>query len=87
MEAFIKMKGVIRTRLDDGNFIVDLENGNEILIIYSSKHKEKFIFLEGDEIIVKYNPYDIKKGAIHRDSFKEEYTNVRRKKADYEKPD
>lgn len=87
MKALIKMKGVIRTKLDDGNFIVDLENGSEILVIYSSKYKENFIILEGDEIIVKYNPYDLNKGVIHRDSFKGEYTTVRKKKTDYEESD
>ncbi len=61
----IEMEGTITEALPNANFMVELENGMEILAHVSGKIRKHFIrILPGDGVKVELSPYDLTRGRI-----------------------
>lgn len=61
----IEVEGVVKERLPNALFIVELENGHEINAHISGKLRMNYIrILEGDKVTVELSPYDLTKGRI-----------------------
>ena len=64
-EESIKVDGVIKETLPNATFIVELENGHEVLAHISGKMRMHFIkILPGDKVTVELSPYDLSRGRI-----------------------
>ncbi len=61
----IEVEGTIKESLPNAMFIVQLENGHEILAHISGKLRMNFIrILPGDTVTVELSPYDLTRGRI-----------------------
>jgi len=61
----IKVEGVVKERLPNTMFKIELETGHEILAHISGKMRMHFIrILPGDTVVVEMSPYDLTKGRI-----------------------
>ncbi len=61
----IEVEGVVKERLPNAIFIVELENGHDVMAHISGKLRMNFIrILEGDRVTVELSPYDLSKGRI-----------------------
>lgn len=61
----IEVEGKIKEALPNAMFIVQLENGHEILAHISGKLRMNFIrILPGDSVTVELSPYDLTRGRI-----------------------
>jgi translation initiation factor IF-1 len=61
----IKVDGVIKETLPNASFIVELENGHEVLAHISGKMRMHFIkILPGDKVSMELSPYDLTRGRI-----------------------
>lgn len=61
----IEVEGTVLEALPNANFIVQLENGHEILAHISGKMRMHYIkILPGDKVTVEMTPYDLDKGRI-----------------------
>ncbi len=64
-EDVIELEGVVKEVLPNAKFIVELENGHEILGHISGKLRMNFIrILSGDRVTVELSPYDLTRGRI-----------------------
>jgi translation initiation factor IF-1 len=64
-EQPIAVDGVIKETLPNATFIVELENGHEVLAHVSGKMRMHFIkILPGDKVKIELSPYDLKRGRI-----------------------
>lgn len=61
----IEVEGRVKEALPNAMFIVQLENGHEILAHISGKLRMNFIrILPGDSVTVELSPYDLTRGRI-----------------------
>ncbi|GAB6085474.1 translation initiation factor IF-1 [Alkaliphilus crotonatoxidans] len=61
----IEVEGTVKEALPNAMFIVQLENGHEILAHISGKLRMNFIrILPGDTVTVELSPYDLTRGRI-----------------------
>lgn len=61
----IEVEGTVKEALPNAMFIVQLENGHEILAHISGKLRMNFIrILPGDVVTVELSPYDLTRGRI-----------------------
>lgn len=61
----IEVEGVVKERLPNAIFIVELENGHNVMAHISGKLRMNYIrILEGDRVTVELSPYDLTKGRI-----------------------
>ncbi|MDY3052727.1 MAG: translation initiation factor IF-1 [Ndongobacter sp.] len=61
----IEVEGVVKERLPNAIFIVELENGHQVTAHISGKLRMNYIrILEGDRVTVELSPYDLSKGRI-----------------------
>ncbi|MEA3475957.1 MAG: translation initiation factor IF-1 [Candidatus Cloacimonadota bacterium] len=61
----IEVDGVVREALPGTKFIVELENGHQVLAHISGKMRMHYIrILVGDKVKLELSPYDLDKGRI-----------------------
>lgn len=61
----IELEGIVKEALPNAMFIVELENGHEVLGHISGKLRMNFIrILPGDKVTVELSPYDLTRGRI-----------------------
>ena len=61
----VRMEGTITQALPGTQFIVELENGHEILAYLAGKMRKYYIrVLLGDRVTVEMSPYDLSRGRI-----------------------
>lgn len=61
----IEVEGKVMEALPNANFVVELENGHQILAHISGKLRMNFIrILPGDKVTVELSPYDLARGRI-----------------------
>lgn len=61
----IEVEGKVVEALPNANFMVELENGHQILAHISGKLRMNFIrILPGDKVTVELSPYDLTRGRI-----------------------
>ena len=64
-EESIKVDGVIKETLPNATFIVELDNGHEVLAHISGEMRMHFIkILPGDKVTLDLSPYDLSRGRI-----------------------
>ncbi len=64
-EQPIRMEGIVKERLPNTMFRVELPNKHVILAHISGKMRMHFIrILPGDKVTVEMSPYDLSKGRI-----------------------
>jgi len=64
-EDQIEMEGVVKEKLPNTMFRVELENGHVIVAHISGKMRKHYIrILAGDKVKVEMTPYDLTKGRI-----------------------
>ncbi|MEE3002077.1 MAG: translation initiation factor IF-1 [Planctomycetota bacterium] len=64
-EEKITLEAVVKEALPDTRFMVELENGQEILAYISGRMRKFYIrILPGDKVKVEMSPYDMTKGRI-----------------------
>ena len=64
-EEKITLEAVVKEALPDTRFMVDLENGQEILAYISGRMRKFYIrILPGAKVKVEMRPYDMTKGRI-----------------------
>lgn len=61
----IEIEGIVKEKLPNAQFQVELENGHQILAHISGKLRMNFIrILPGDKVTLEMSPYDLTKGRI-----------------------
>ncbi len=61
----IEVEGVVKEKLPNAMFQVELGNGHVILAHISGKLRMHYIrILPGDKVVVEMSPYDLTKGRI-----------------------
>jgi len=61
----IEFEGTILESLPNAMFMVELENGHQVLAHISGKIRKNFIkILPGDKVKVELTPYDLTRGRI-----------------------
>ncbi len=61
----IEVDGIIKEALPATKFIVELENGHQVLAHISGKMRMHYIrILVGDKVKLELSPYDLNKGRI-----------------------
>ncbi len=61
----IEVEGKVKESLPNAMFLVELQNGYEVLAHISGKLRMNFIrILPGDKVTVEMSPYDLTKGRI-----------------------
>lgn len=61
----IEMEGVVKAAKGNGNFLISLSSGQELLCTLSGKIRNNNIrIVEGDNVKVEISPYDITRGRI-----------------------
>ena len=61
----IRVDGVVKELLPNTMFLVELQNGHNVLAHISGKMRLNFIrILPGDTITLEMSPYDLTKGRI-----------------------
>ena len=72
-EKKLQAEGTVVEALPGTQFIVELENGHQILAYLSGKMRKYYIrVLLGDRVTVELSPYDLDRGRItfrHKKSF------------------
>ena len=72
-EKKLQAEGIVVEALPGTQFIVELENGHQILAYLSGKMRKYYIrVLLGDRVTVEMSPYDLDRGRItfrHKKSF------------------
>lgn len=64
-EDIIEVQGKVKESLPNTQFIVELENGHEILAHISGKLRMNYIrILPGDTVTLEMSPYDLTRGRI-----------------------
>ena len=64
-EEAITMNGTIKKALPNAMFLVELENGHEVLGHISGKMRKHYIkILPGDRVLVELSPYDLSRGRV-----------------------
>lgn len=64
-EEKIVLDAIVKEALPDTRFMVELENGKEILAYISGRMRKFYIrILPGDKVKVELSPYDMSKGRI-----------------------
>lgn len=64
-QASIELDGVIKEALPNAMFLVELDNGHEIIAHISGKMRMHYIkILPGDKVRLEMSPYDLTKGRI-----------------------
>ena len=64
-QASIEQDGTIKEALSNAMFLVELENGHEIVEHISGKMRMNYIkILPGDKVKLEMSPYDLTKGRI-----------------------
>lgn len=64
-EELIEFKGVVKEKLPNAMFRVELENGHEIIAHTAGKmRKFRIRVLPGDRVKVALSPYDLTRGRI-----------------------
>ena len=64
-EEAIQVEGTVVESRPNASFIVELENGHQVLAHVSGKMRMHFIkILEGDKVTLELSPYDLNKGRI-----------------------
>ena len=64
-EDIIEVDGTVVEALPNAEFIVELENGHQILATVSGKIRKNYIrILVGDRVTVEMSPYDLTRGRI-----------------------
>ena len=64
-QASIEQDGTIKEALSNAMFLVELENGHEIVAHISGKMRMNYIkILPGDKVKLEMSPYDLSKGRI-----------------------
>ena len=62
---YIELEGVVKEKLPNTTFKVELENGHSVLAHISGKIRKHYIrILPGDKVTVEMTPYDFTKGRI-----------------------
>ncbi|HEY3398313.1 MAG TPA: translation initiation factor IF-1 [Armatimonadota bacterium] len=57
--------GVVKEKLPNAGFLVELENGHQVLATISGKMRKHFIrIMAGDKVELELSPYDITRGRI-----------------------
>ncbi len=61
----IEVEGIVKEKLPNAMFQVELKNGHVILAHISGKLRMHYIrILPGDKVVVEMSPYDLTKGRI-----------------------
>ena len=61
----IEVEGIVKEKLPNAMFTVELENGHQVLAHISGKLRTNFIrILPGDKVTLELSPYDLTKGRI-----------------------
>lgn len=61
----IEVEGIVKEKLPNAMFQVELENGHQVLAHISGKLRTNFIrILPGDKVTLELSPYDLTKGRI-----------------------
>ena len=61
----IRVEGVVKELLPNTMFLVELQNGHNVLAHISGKMRLNFIrILPGDEVTLEMSPYDLTKARI-----------------------
>ncbi len=61
----IEVEGVVKLKLPNAQFRVELPTGHEVLAHASGKMRKNFIrILAGDRVKVELSPYDLTRGRI-----------------------
>ena len=61
----IEVEGIVKEKLPNAMFKVELENGHQVLAHISGKLRTNFIrILPGDKVTLELSPYDLTKGRI-----------------------
>ena len=61
----IRVEGVVKELLPNTMFLVELQNGHNVLAHISGKMRLNFIrILPGDSVTLEMSPYDLTKGRI-----------------------
>ena len=64
-EDAIEVDDVVQEALPNAMFLVELENGHQVLSHISGKMRKFYIrILPGDRVKVKLSPYDLSRGRI-----------------------
>ena len=64
-EDIIQVQGKVIEALPNTQFIVELENGHEVLAHISGKLRMNYIrILPGDKVTLEMSPYDLTRGRI-----------------------
>ncbi len=64
-EDIIEVQGKVKEALPNTQFIVELENGHEVLAHISGKLRMNYIrILPGDKVTLEMSPYDLTRGRI-----------------------
>lgn len=57
--------GVVKEKLPNAGFLVELENGHQVLATISGKMRKHFIrIMAGDKVELELSPYDVTRGRI-----------------------
>ena len=63
----IEMNGVVKECYPNTTFLVECENGHELIAYLAGKMRRYYIrVLPGDHVLVEISPYDLSKGRIVR---------------------
>ena len=61
----IETEGTVTEALPNAQFMVELQNGHQILAVISGKLRMYYIrILPGDKVTVELSPYDLTRGRI-----------------------
>lgn len=61
----VEFEGTVVEKLPNAMFLVELENGHQVLSHISRKLRMNFIkILPGDKVTIELSPYDLTKGRI-----------------------
>jgi len=61
----IEIEGIVKEKLPNTMFRVELENGHVVLAHISGKLRQNFIrILPGDKVTLEMSPYDLTRGRI-----------------------
>ncbi|OHB69853.1 MAG: translation initiation factor IF-1 [Planctomycetes bacterium RBG_16_43_13] len=64
-EEPIKVEAIVKEKLPNAMFRVELQNGHQVLAHVSGKMRMHFIkILPGDKVLLEMSPYDLTKGRI-----------------------
>ena len=64
-DDYLTFSGVVKEKLPNSIFKVELENGHVVLAHISGKIRKYYIkILPGDKVKVEVTPYDLSKGRI-----------------------